>query len=76
MIDDDRARRDVGIPEGSVLFVSAHITPDHDNYEMYRPKIDPVVYRNWIVGYLSAYQHFEVAPLHRFRLSSGVKWHP
>ena len=41
MIDDDRASRDVCIPEGSVLFVSAHITPDHDNYGMYRPKIDP-----------------------------------
>lgn len=41
VVDDDRARMDVGVPEGSVLFVSAFITPDHDNYEMYRAKIDP-----------------------------------
>jgi GMP synthase-like glutamine amidotransferase len=41
VVDDDEARKDVGVPEGSVLFVSAHITPDHDNYGMYRPKIDP-----------------------------------
>ena len=41
VVDDDEARKDVGVREGSVLFVSAHITPDHDNYGMYRPNIDP-----------------------------------
>ena len=41
VVDDDEARKDVGVREGSVLFVSAHITPDHDNYGMYRPSIDP-----------------------------------
>ncbi len=35
-----------------------------------------VVYRNWIVGYLAGCRHFEAAPPHRFRLSSGLKWHP
>jgi GMP synthase-like glutamine amidotransferase len=31
----------VGIARGSVLFISAHIDPAHENYGMYRPKIDP-----------------------------------
>jgi GMP synthase-like glutamine amidotransferase len=31
----------VGIARGSVLFISAHIAPDHENYGMYRPNIDP-----------------------------------
>jgi GMP synthase-like glutamine amidotransferase len=41
MVEQNPVRRDVGVPEGSVLFVSAHVTPDHDNYEVYRQKIDP-----------------------------------
>jgi GMP synthase (glutamine-hydrolysing) len=36
-----RDPRNVNVAEGSVLFVSAHIEPEHPNYDMYRPKIDP-----------------------------------
>ena len=32
---------EVSVAEGSVLFISAHIDPAHENYGMYRPKIDP-----------------------------------
>ncbi len=31
----------VSIAEGSVLFISAHIHPAHEDYHIYRPKIDP-----------------------------------
>jgi GMP synthase-like glutamine amidotransferase len=37
----DQRQRDVSVAEGSVLFISAHIDPTHENYHMYRPKIDP-----------------------------------
>lgn len=41
LANSDRRRRGVGIAKGSVLFISAHIDPAHENYGMYRPSIDP-----------------------------------
>lgn len=37
----DQTRDDISVAEGSVLFISAHIAPEHKNYGMYRPSIDP-----------------------------------
>ena len=41
LANSERRRKGVGIARGSVLFISAHIEPAHENYGMYRPKIDP-----------------------------------
>ncbi|MFO8073880.1 MAG: hypothetical protein R6V85_18620 [Polyangia bacterium] len=39
--NSDRYQKEVGVARGSVLFISAHIDSSHENYDIYRPAIDP-----------------------------------
>ena len=41
LINSEQRQQGVGVDKGSVLFISAHIDPAHENHDMYRPKIDP-----------------------------------
>lgn len=40
LVRTEPRQTDVSVAEGSVLFISAHIDPTHENYDMYRPGID------------------------------------